>query len=436
MYTASAQQIGVLDKNFKPSSKFLAETFNHCSIRFIDAEDRIYVGGGSKSSDGYGPLKLMRFLPDGTLEKELTEISKDLESWPKLGRDGIIYAFKAEGESDYFWRRYSQDGKLDPSFQVATTSESDLFITKTGNIYITSVDEDNDVTTVNRYSVTGVLDKKFQSIQTRLIVDIRQISEDGIYVVEQDGYRGGYCRRRPAYAVKKYTADGRIDNTFQLFGAGFIIGLSFQSDGKLLVNQMNRQNYDCELYRYTPDGRIDDSFQAVISEDGFDFHVLKDDAIILAADEYISKLDPNGVEDPDFVGISFMDVKYPCIDAQSNGDVVFIARDEYRGATKYQFNRLTNSLAETNLLEKSRVGNSFSIFPNPVSSMLNIRKEGEASNSVDLVISDMSGKPVMSGNQKLIDGKLSIDMRQHPNGVYFVKVQDGGTSKQMKIIKQ
>jgi hypothetical protein len=78
------------------------------------------------------------------------------------------------------------------------------------------------------------------------------------------------------------------------------------------------------------------------------------------------------------------------------------------------------------LMELKDVG--FSVYPNPVRNILRIRTSGEAS----LSITDQSGKLML---MKTIDGNDLIDVSKFPAGVYFIKNNANGETKQVIVTK-
>lgn len=74
--------------------------------------------------------------------------------------------------------------------------------------------------------------------------------------------------------------------------------------------------------------------------------------------------------------------------------------------------------------------NSFSVYPNPVSDILNIQTK----KAVDQVtVYDILGKAVLSATPGIISPK--INMGNLSSGVYMVKVTIGKTSKTVKVVK-
>lgn len=88
-------------------------------------------------------------------------------------------------------------------------------------------------------------------------------------------------------------------------------------------------------------------------------------------------------------------------------------------------------LATGNLLNSSEFSlDSFSVYPNPVLDILNLRSASPVQN---LVIYDILGKQVLRAQPDAISS--SIDMSSLPSGAYIVNVTINGTTQSVKVIK-
>ncbi len=72
----------------------------------------------------------------------------------------------------------------------------------------------------------------------------------------------------------------------------------------------------------------------------------------------------------------------------------------------------------------------FSIYPNPVQNVLNIKS---ATNIDSVVVYDILGKIVLQENPAKVSP--SIDMSSLTSGAYLVKVTIGNASKTVKVLK-
>lgn len=73
---------------------------------------------------------------------------------------------------------------------------------------------------------------------------------------------------------------------------------------------------------------------------------------------------------------------------------------------------------------------TFSVYPNPVSDVLNIRAK---SNVEEVIIYDALGKAVLNVRPEVISPK--IDMSSLTSGMYFVKISSGKNTQTFKVIK-
>jgi len=88
-------------------------------------------------------------------------------------------------------------------------------------------------------------------------------------------------------------------------------------------------------------------------------------------------------------------------------------------------------LVEGNLLSTDDFSaTNFSVYPNPVQNILNIRSAQAVSN---VAIFDVLGKEVMNINPNTISPQ--VDMSTLSSGAYFVRVSINGASKTVKVIK-
>jgi hypothetical protein len=72
-----------------------------------------------------------------------------------------------------------------------------------------------------------------------------------------------------------------------------------------------------------------------------------------------------------------------------------------------------------------------SIFPNPTSDILNIQLSGDK--QANLLLSDANGRVIYT--QLLTGGQHELDLRRVQTGVYFLKLEIEGVSKDYKIIR-
>ncbi|MBP6091876.1 MAG: T9SS type A sorting domain-containing protein, partial [Crocinitomicaceae bacterium] len=71
-----------------------------------------------------------------------------------------------------------------------------------------------------------------------------------------------------------------------------------------------------------------------------------------------------------------------------------------------------------------------SVYPNPVNSMLNVLTSEDA----QVELSDMSGRVVLSVANVLAGEKIEMDVKTLSNGVYMLKVWNGGFISTSKVV--
>ena len=109
----------------------------------------------------------------------------------------------------------------------------------------------------------------------------------------------------------------------------------------------------------------------------------------------------------------------------------------------YIFNRLLSEVEIGLLFEdnplciRTSIGPSisspYSLFPNPSSGMINIKREDSEGAEVDVSITDIQGRTVFRNNWD--EGlEKTIDLSKQGQGVYFLKVIDGDKTFVKKVV--
>ncbi|HNL65990.1 MAG TPA: T9SS type A sorting domain-containing protein, partial [Ferruginibacter sp.] len=80
--------------------------------------------------------------------------------------------------------------------------------------------------------------------------------------------------------------------------------------------------------------------------------------------------------------------------------------------------------------------NWISIFPNPVSSVANLRFSSDVSRMAVVSIVNQEGVTVWSRNMQVNEGEnlRQIDVRTLANGMYFIRIQNGADVQMAKIV--
>jgi hypothetical protein len=81
--------------------------------------------------------------------------------------------------------------------------------------------------------------------------------------------------------------------------------------------------------------------------------------------------------------------------------------------------------------------NAFSFYPNPVTTNLTIENEAfQEGKKIEIQILDLSGKVIVNQSLSMAAGKVSIDFRDIPSGVYLVEgFSNGLPTGKRKIVK-
>jgi uncharacterized delta-60 repeat protein len=262
----------------------------------IDHHDRIVVAGSTL--DAHPDIALARFTPGGRLDptfgqggKVVTDLGANDYAFDVAIQDdgGIVVVGERNATvSDRFVvQRYRPNGTLDPGFANAGTaltgfgrriqSAGAVAITPGGRIVVAG-SASNGITSrsaVARYLTDGRLDRDFGG-DGRVTTDVSRSGEQFTDVaVQPDGrvVAAGWAEGSlvPAFSAVRYTADGRLDPSFDgdgvvrvdvSPGADRARAIALQGDGKLVlaggVSAEGRGEWG--LIRLGPRGHLDPTF--------------------------------------------------------------------------------------------------------------------------------------------------------------------------------
>jgi len=143
--------------------------------------------------------------------------------------------------------------------------------------------------------------------------------------------------------------------------------------------------------------------------------------------------DDNGVFTFDSLleGTYQIKVDWPGIPMDAESDIIF----EVRGTDATVLEAVVDSglcsvtnLSVTGIKEKELI--STRIYPNPSHKFLNIELQDIVHGNLEVMITDMSGRPVRESGVIVNPGKLiRLNIESLPGGVYLVRILDPGTSK-------
>lgn len=270
----------------------------------IQADGRVVLAGNAFSLEGQdNRFALARYLPSGALDRTFGDAGRVLTVFPAgpsfaqdvaVQPDGRIVAagsvFTGFQGVQFALARYLPDGTLDAGFGEGGLVETGfpggessghaLAIQPDGRIVVAGI-ADPLRFALARYLPDGTLDPSFGS-GGKVFADLPgdaegandlTIQPDGRIVVVGGGDPPG--EETSAFAVARYTADGRLDPTFSLNGSEFTVFPVNGDDGAGSVGMDSNGNIvsagiagydpvertgDWALARYTPDGRLDQAF--------------------------------------------------------------------------------------------------------------------------------------------------------------------------------
>jgi uncharacterized delta-60 repeat protein len=232
---------GNLDPSFGTGGRVVGTFYGWASAVALQPDGKIVVAGVADARPGTFGFALVRYNPDGTLDRS-------------FGRNGkVITGFGDGAEATAVV--VQPDGKIVVAGRSGPTGEGSRFFA------------------LARYLPDGALDRSFGKrgkITTGLLGGENGIAD---LALQPDGkiVAGGWASPASAlvyrFALARYRADGTLDPSFgsggtvtTKLGNGSSNGatLALQPDGKILAGGSARGNF--AVVRYRPDGTVDPSF--------------------------------------------------------------------------------------------------------------------------------------------------------------------------------
>ena len=186
---------------------------------------------------------------------------------------------------------------------------------------------------LSRWGSNGSYDPTFALAPNRLWPYVTTIA------LQPDGKVLVACQNREYASLDRFNADGSLDSSFHglevlsdpcytLFGATALV---FQPDGKLLGTGQRYVAYDCSgddpywthprLYRWLPNGDLDSSFAPNGRYAAETCILLTNNQILVNGGRSLSRLQPDGTQDTNFVAGPFSD-GIECLAIQPDGRVL------------------------------------------------------------------------------------------------------------------
>ncbi|MDP4283469.1 MAG: T9SS type A sorting domain-containing protein [Bacteroidota bacterium] len=84
------------------------------------------------------------------------------------------------------------------------------------------------------------------------------------------------------------------------------------------------------------------------------------------------------------------------------------------------------------------IPSSLSIYPNPASSILNVKITSNKSEKILLKISDASGKSIITTGISVNDGitQALLNVEKSPAGVYYLNAEINGNSEKVPFVRK
>jgi uncharacterized delta-60 repeat protein len=328
------QHPGTLDYSFGDSGKVISKNFGDCYDMAVQADNKIVCLGDS-GVIGLRNLRIVRYLPDGTLDSAfgkqgildpvvietiVTPTSIAIQPDQKILAAGSGYK---NGIPTNVLLRILPDGTMDNSFGVNGIVDSTFGIGESFP-YIT-LQPDGKIVEVSwyypgfllvRYNPDGSLDKSFGNNGT-VLTGFGGVTIPTSIALEPDGkivIGGNYNATYTEFLLARYTTNGTLDGSFGHQGiittnfgkyGDAIDDIVIQPDGKIIVGgqtglQFDFQNENVAIARYQINGDLDDSFanagKATVIFPNFDASadrvILQPDNKIVFAGEIYSLFSP------------------------------------------------------------------------------------------------------------------------------------------------
>lgn len=421
---------GSLDTSFNKTGKVItdAESSEFAKSISIQSDGRIVVGG-IRYNDNNADIILIRYNPDGSIDKSFDtdgkvitdlgfdEQTKDLSIYPN-GKIVLGADYYDTAQSDIAILRYNIDGSLDKSFNA------------TGIVFFdTGYDE-----------YIGALN----------------LQGDDKILVTGNQYKG----TRSDILTTRINTDGKPDIGFNVFGyvttdlnLGRGLGTSVvqQMDGKILVSGIGDNSFGTNLrnalIRYLPSGMLDTTFgtrgivYTVLSQIDFsnDAIIQKDGKILVAGASYnganldivVLKYNSNGSLDNTFNLNGIKQIDFSAYYANSitineDGNIYICAESEAYEFNDFVLLSISNSISNTSTSIGVQLIESVAANPNPCSNQTTL----QFSNILDhATIEIWNSNAQMVKKVEDVSGlqyRINLDNLIH--GIYIVKVIDGNTN--------
>jgi len=447
----------ILDNAFDMGEGFTLYNEGSVAVQrpVLQPDGKIIVPGQYLNYNGISAINLVRLNPNGTRDADFNiGSSTNAGIWDcTLQPDGkiiIVGGFTLfNGVQRPRIARLNSNGTLDTGFNIITGPDDwieKVLLQPDGKIIIVG-----SFTTFGSYSrnriarlhTNGALDLNFM-IGSGADGRIRDIAmqSDGKLIVAGDfnNFDGNASKK-----IARLNIDGSFDISFNVGVGplGNIWAIALQTDQKVIIGGeflTVNGNESRRLARLNPDGTYDNTFSVGtgLNSTAMSLFILPDGKIIVggAFSMYqnvprsrLARINANGILDANFTIGSGFDNWVTHIVSQPDGKLLMSGLyTSFNGAESMRLSRLVDNTLGMTELDHNK---SFYVYPNPVSSILNL--ELRDATNIDVVeIYDLSGKSVLK--QEVIFNQLNVDSLA--KGVYLLVGQAGEVKFQTRFIKK
>jgi len=458
--SAHGQNPGTLDLSFDPGTG--AEgSWGIVWTTAIQPDGKVIIGGNFTYFDGTAMNCIARLNADGTLDGSFPNVGTGESSGvftTAIQPDGKIIIGGAfisyDGTASNNIARLNADGTLDDSFTVGTGANDYVLTTSVqpdGKIII-----GGDFTSYNgmarngitRLNADGTLDGSF-TVGTGANNTVRTttVQPDGKIIIGGEfTHYDGTARS----GIARLNSDGSLDGSFTVgTGADLIYASAIQPDGKILIGgefwSYNGTPRDY-IARLNADGTLDGSFPTGgwgASSAVRAIAVQPDGRIIIGGSfsyyngtlrDKIARLNADGSVDGSFIVGTGANSSVNTIAIQPDGRIIFGGSFTYYDGTA--INRIARLHGDVSVGVDGVPSSGFTIFPNP-SSGLYILALGEASGTVQITVTDITGREVYTEQFTATGSTMhTIDLSGQANGVYSLRIRSAQGTSGMKLVKE
>ena len=419
----------------------------------LQSDGKIIVGGWFSSYDGNGRNLIVRLNEDGSLDStfnppQLGVSVDDFVQTTLVLPNGKIFVggnfTRLNGLQDNGLKRLNPDGSLDTSYH-GNVSGSIACIKQQadGKIIASGLCSKYSGTTARyifRLNSDDSIDSTFNTMTSgsNAAITSMAIQADGKIIIG-----GGFSIYKwvTRYAIARLNTDASLDTTFHSgLGVNNPIlenSLYLQSNGKAVFTG-HFTSYDGitvnGLARLNSDGSLDISFnEGGIGMNAYmpNLTVLPNDKIMIGGSQsfttyngipvkHIIRLNADGTLDTNFNPLTGQNSSVTCF-LQLNNQKMILGGN-FTSYDSIPYNRICRIYSNNSVGIDEENEESLSVFPNPANTTLRITNSGDFA-----TITDLTGKTLLTVPTKHKEAEINIST--FANGIYFLKTNNGQTSK-------